>query len=683
MESGERAPPSITLSVEAMEKSVTALATISSSSRLKREDCRRTKHDSAFSPWKVLIGPSDWEDHSNGKEGAERYRTQNLPNCTSCTGVYELGTAVWRSKSRRDAGKLDPDFIIPVYLGKSDNVRNRLQQYGREGAHLENGSSNTKLNGCNGSLAQTGSGLFKDIFSEGFSIVYRWAPMKSARDADKTESDLLGKFDYAWNKGSNGPRRHNDILKMLDRISKTSPFMAKLQVLSQKKKGIKIKAYKPPFVENGLDFYTSLETNGLLPQIFKFGRSQPRLIVRSVINENYISICGVALGHGVVCKRAPAEGNKRCSEHKGMKVNGFTSKLLKDGKSTLVANEYPIDKTFTPPCGVILDDGSCCTSKPVQGNKRCLEHKGRKINNFPQLVNDKKANYVYGPVLDYNTSLSKAGHTDSSSTICGVDLDDGTFCTRQPPAGRKRCEEHKGKRIKETICISHRDEIPSSFIPSGPKIGMQESQNHSLIPSVFCDKTPPACGAATHDGSFCSRKPTEGNKRCWQHKGMRVDASPASGSCNNSRQSSTSLQYASDDFTSTCGAALQNGSHCSRKPTNGNKRCSQHEGRRADLSPGSSNDFRYYANSFSYASHGSAYETFSSTCGAPTLSGSYCRRSTAGGRCWQHEGYANSYSYASYGSAYGNFSSTCGAPTRSGSYCRRSTAGGSCWQHGG
>lgn len=626
---------------------MTAIATTSTTPRLKREDCRRTKHDSAFSLWKVLIGPSDWEVHSNGKEGAERYRTQNLPNCTSCTGVYELGIAVWRSKSRREAGRLEPDSIIPVYLGKSDNVRNRLQQYGREGAHLENGSSNTKLHGCNGSLAQTGAGLFRDIFSKGFSIVYRWAPMESTRDADKTESDLLHKFDYAWNKGSNGPRRPNDILKKLDHNSKTSPLMAKLQVLSQKKKGIKIKAYEPPFLENGLNFYTSLETNGLLHRIFKFGRSQPRLVVRSVINENYTSICGVALGHGVVCKRAPAEGNKRCSEHKGMKVNGFTSKLLTDGKSTSVANEYPMNKNFIPPCGVILNDGSCCTSNPVQGNKRCLEHKGRKINNSSQLINDKKENYVYGPVLDFNTFPSQAGKqyipTDCSSTICGVDLGDGTFCTRQPPVGRKRCEEHKGMRIKEAICTSHRDEIPSLFIHSGPKSGIQESQNHSLIPSVCSDKTSPVCGAVIHDGSFCSRKPTQGNKRCWQHKGMRVDASPASSSCNNSRQTGASLQYASytsvsEDISSSCGAALQNGSFCSRKPTKGNNRCWQHEGRRADLSPRSDNNSRYYANSYSYASHGSVHGKFSTTCGAPTRTGSYCRRSTAGGKCWQHGG---------------------------------------------
>ncbi|KAL3532597.1 hypothetical protein ACH5RR_006118 [Cinchona calisaya] len=610
-----------------MEKAVIAVTTTTTttSSRLKREDCSRTKHDSVFSYWKFLIGPSDWEDHLNGKEGAERYKTQNLPNCTSCTGVYELGIAIWRSKTGRETGKLDPDFVIPVYLGKADNVRNRIQQYGRDGAHLEN--------------AQIGPGLFRDIFAKGYSIVYRWAPMKNTRDAEKTESDLLDKFDYAWNRGSNGARRPNDIIKKLSPISKTSAFVAKLQLLTQKRKGIKIKAYEPPFLENGMNFYTNLETNGLLNRIFKIGRSQPRLVIRYGVNENHTTMCGVALGHGVICKRPPAEGKTRCTEHKGMKINSFSSKLLTDGKFPVVAVDNPIKKDLTPVCGVILDDGSCCTSKPVQGNKRCLEHKGRKIcSSTHQPMKEKKDCYVQGPILDCDISPSKAGKQcidkNYRSTICGMDLDDGTFCTRQPPAGRKRCEEHKGMRIKETSSTSFREKIPSVFENSGSRNSREKSQNYSFIPSVFDEKISPTCEAVLHNGSFCSRKPMEGNKRCWQHKGVRVGTSP--GNSSNSKQTVTS-QYASytsvyEDFSSSCGAALQNGSFCSRKPTEGNKRCWQHQGMRVDSRPLRSN------NSYHYASYGSVYENFSSTCGAPTRNGSYCRRSTAGGRCWQHGG---------------------------------------------
>ncbi|KAH7851339.1 hypothetical protein Vadar_010087 [Vaccinium darrowii] len=74
----------------------------------------------------ILIGASDWEDHSLGKEGAERYSVHNLPNCSSCSGLHELGIAVPCSCSIGETSKLDPDSIIAVYLGEGENVRTRL-----------------------------------------------------------------------------------------------------------------------------------------------------------------------------------------------------------------------------------------------------------------------------------------------------------------------------------------------------------------------------------------------------------------------------------------------------------------------------------------------------------------------------------------------------------------------------
>lgn len=98
----------------------------------------------------ILVGASDWKYHSAGKEGVERYRTQNLPTYTS-PGVYELGVAAATSA------------VIPVYFGQADNVRGRVQSYGRHGAHLQNPPLL----------------LFSDIFSRGFHIVYRWAPVSN------------------------------------------------------------------------------------------------------------------------------------------------------------------------------------------------------------------------------------------------------------------------------------------------------------------------------------------------------------------------------------------------------------------------------------------------------------------------------------------------------------------------
>ncbi|CAK9147260.1 unnamed protein product [Ilex paraguariensis] len=556
-------------SMAAMEKAV-----VSSRVGLKREDCKRTKHDSAFSDWKILVGASDWEDHLLGKQGEERYRIHNLPNCSSCPGVYELGISVSRPRSGRDFSKLDPDFIIPVYIGQADSVRTRLQRYGRDGAHLGNGYSNCELNNGRNCFVLKGPGLFTDTFKKGFSIVYRWAPMKNKREAEKTEAKLLDKFDYAWNKGSNGERRHNDVLQKLAQMSSS-------------------------------DF---------LSRVFKFGRSQPRLVSVRFGVEGHDSICGVALGHGSICTRPPTEGRKRCAEHKGMKVNGSNTMFI---------------------CGVSLHDGSTCTREPVQGNKRCEEHRGRRIHgSVCRTVTEEKVQYVPGPVFEYRqksrVSSGRSGVNKGYTTICGVNFADGTFCTREPVLGRKRCEEHKGMRVKEPKPKLLEAEIPSVFDGSVSRTCNDNKYNNAPARSVDKEFIP-TCGATTLDGSSCSRKPGEGNKRCWQHKGMKADTS--SGYYGSSSRSASYSTFIDEGFSSTCGATTLDGSSCSRKPAEGNKRCWQHKGMKADTSSG------YYGSSSRSASYSTfIYEGFSSTCGALCRNGSYCRRAPAQGRrrCWQH-----------------------------------------------
>lgn len=39
--------------------------------------------------------------------------------------------------------------------------------------------------------------------------------MKSKKEAEETELELQREFDYAWNKRNNGPRRPQDIHKIL------------------------------------------------------------------------------------------------------------------------------------------------------------------------------------------------------------------------------------------------------------------------------------------------------------------------------------------------------------------------------------------------------------------------------------------------------------------------------------
>ncbi|KAL8464018.1 hypothetical protein ACS0TY_033811 [Phlomoides rotata] len=343
-------------------------STTPTTTRLKRESYRRTKHDSSFSQWKILIGAFDWEDHSIGKEGAEKYRTQNLPNWTCCPGVYELGIAT----SRRETRKLDSSSVVPVYIGQAENLRTRLQQYGRDGNHLENGCSNNK-----------GPRLFADIFSRRLPIVYRCAPMKSKKDAEITEKQLLDKFDYAWNKGFNGARRKDDIFKILDRREKASLFshLTKKVLFSNRKEvGIKITTASNSSV---------VDNNTIFSRILGIKRLQPKQ--EQCSSGDYCNdICGVSIGHGSVCSAPPVSGRKRCAVHKGLRVNGNISRFLRpngertdqhccDSQDENLRRD-PCDEKFTPTCGFILNNDSPCTRKPLRGNKRCLEHKGRRIH---------------------------------------------------------------------------------------------------------------------------------------------------------------------------------------------------------------------------------------------------------------------------------------------------------------
>lgn len=130
---------------------------------------KRTKKDFGYNlyvSFQILIGPSDWGNYLLNKDGAEKYRTQNLPDCSSCSGLYEFGIVVSSPKSRLK--------VIPVYVGQADNVRTRLQQYGRDGSHLEIVQPNGELNGS------IGHGLFREVFLRGCSLAYRWAPVSIA-----------------------------------------------------------------------------------------------------------------------------------------------------------------------------------------------------------------------------------------------------------------------------------------------------------------------------------------------------------------------------------------------------------------------------------------------------------------------------------------------------------------------
>ncbi|KAK2645414.1 hypothetical protein Ddye_020609 [Dipteronia dyeriana] len=509
--------------------------------RIDREDCSRTKHDPCFSKWQVLVGDSDWEDHSLGREGVARYRVHNLPADTG-PGVYELGIAV------SSTHKLDSDGVVVVYIGQTDYVRTRLQYYGRSGAHLNNPSH------CG---LKSEPGLFEDIFSRGFPVVYRWAPMKSKADALKVEAQLLERFDYAWNKGSNVRRRHDDVLRKLNKVPSRNiqlpKFMRKIIRFSQKPMGIEIKETKQLSLEQKFRNYADEKSNNFLAQVFKYSKSQPKLVLdrqgaedrtlnspemyksgrvvsseRSAASMPLNIICGVELGDGYLCSIQPVMGRMRCEEHKGLKVNGNFSRSDKK-VNTHVSGTFEDREYGSSVRGARTLNGSYCT-RPVKGNTSCWQHSTQ--------------------VSDISSSnVSEYG----GASFCGASTQDGSYCRRQVKGGGR--------------CWQHSVHAP---VNGGPELlpSVHVSDRDSSISSPYDRKCEGAslCGASTRDGSYCRRE-VKGGGRCWQHS---VHAQ-----VNGGTRLLSSLHDRKYEGTSLCGASTRNGS-CCRRQVKGGGRCWQH-----------------------------------------------------------------------------------------------------------
>ncbi|XP_049931591.1 protein EFFECTOR OF TRANSCRIPTION 2-like isoform X2 [Nymphaea colorata] len=332
--------------------------------------------------------------------------------------------------------KINSDHVIVVYLGQADNVRARLQQYGRAGSHLDHGVSFPSSNKGEPTdipaipYIQQGPGLFIDVFSRGFPIVFRWAPMKNKKEAELKESQLLAFFDYAWNKGSNGSRRADYVLQKLDKaglgiraftLIPLSFKQLKWKALGSKKMGIEIKSGKPI-----VDTDSNPERNpDLHARVLKFSHSRPRLVAERTGGLDALNVCGVTLGNGSICKEPPVPGRKRCSEHKGKRINGLHKGSNTDDHEATTGGLDPQNV-----CGVAFGNGSICKEPPVPGRKRCSEHKGRRINGLHEGLN-----------TDHH------GPPKGNPCVCGVILEDGSFCKQKPVPGRKRCEKHKGRRV--------------------------------------------------------------------------------------------------------------------------------------------------------------------------------------------------------------------------------------------
>ncbi|CAH8320134.1 unnamed protein product [Eruca vesicaria subsp. sativa] len=469
----------------------------------KREDYKRTKHDAVFSKWKVLIGSNDWEDFKSGKDGVGRYRVQNLP-CRSSPGLYELGVAVIGHDQAR---KLDSDDVLAAYLGQAESVRSRLQCYGRSGAHLRNVyNNNNNLNDCetieSPDKKPVTTGLFEDIFIKDGSVVYRWAPMGSKREAEATEGMLLSTFDYAWNKGSNGERRQLDLLmKLGDREfmrNRKSGISRVLFPFLRNQVGIRIKGEKHVLEEerklsSDVGEEKKKKSSTFFTSIIKLTRSRPQP-VSDITDEIDGSVCGVILENGGRCSRSPVKGRKRCEEHKGQRVCRVSP--VKPQPEIFLRQDYKHEDSDVFTCGVILPNMEPCSKKPVQGRKRCEDHKGMRINAFLVLLNRTDCEKTvktekYDPEPRTGNIVEEQ---EALTSFCEATTKSGSPCTRSSPKGSKRCWQHKEK--------TSGDSLPEKIHP--------------------VTRTQVRCGVHLCSGLVCERSPVKGRKRCEEHKGMRV-----------------------------------------------------------------------------------------------------------------------------------------------------------------
>lgn len=278
--------------------------------------------------------------------------------------------------------------------------------------------------------------------------------MKSKKDAEITEKQLLDKFDYAWNKGSNGERRPDDIYRKLNHRAKESQFSLlakKFLFVNKKQVGIKIRTCEPSSWKKGSN---SSDTNNskIFSRIFGIRRCQPTQMPDGS-GDHCTDICGVAIGHGLVCNTPPVGGRKRCAIHKGLKVNGYISKLNTEGRNSgdfqdeklshsrenLHPCEHPSNENVGPSCGFILDDGSPCEREPVQRSKRCLEHKGRRISKSPLKFVREETEQIHA--RGDTTNLSEQTSDEKVGPNCGFMLEDGSACEKKPFQRNKRCLE--------------------------------------------------------------------------------------------------------------------------------------------------------------------------------------------------------------------------------------------------
>ncbi|KQK15475.1 protein EFFECTOR OF TRANSCRIPTION 2 [Brachypodium distachyon] len=535
--------------------------------RLKREDCPRTKHDSLFSPWKVLVGPSDWEDHAAGKEGVQRYHTLNLPD--NFPGLYELGVARPSSEGVRARRNLLGGVVV-MYLGQADNVRARLQQYGRTGSHLDTGNPSVSVCKAEMNMLEAGPGLFREVFSRGYSVVFRCALMGNKKEAEKTEGQLLRVFDYAWNKLQNGACRREEILLKLEVGSHRASLLCRVRQLKQKmfgeKAGIKISS------SASVDM-SSDTMKHMLPRICTFVGFRPRIVNSGDDSGNMIAI------HPKRTSESNTTGNKQAHR----RSEGYKVKKI----NVIKRRTAPVQESNSV-CGVVLEDGSSCLENPVEGRKRCELHKGRRVTVIGSPKAESSSSYrcqVGIPTVESVPRLSENRSKSGQAWHTSVDKSKNMFLNAKESSRRMDISEAKEVKTGEALVedvTSGTSDPESQFKEDQPSGRMwfellkaqklaSRSRGQGSRARV-ADDMAAECGIVTDNGC-CRLVPVAGSNRCKEHEGIQATGAPSVPS------------PGSSGWPSICGARASDGSPCKNQPSAGRKRCALHKGQRAASTP--------------------------------------------------------------------------------------------------
>ncbi|KAK9101220.1 hypothetical protein Scep_024650 [Stephania cephalantha] len=460
-----------------------------SATRLKREECKRTKHDSIFSQWKILIGPNDWKNYSMGKDGTERYRIHNLPISCSCPGLYELGIASTLNDLGRDIGKLSHDRIIVVYLGQAENLRTRLQYYGRDGSHLDGDNSFGIPCNSDGFGFQKGPGLFRQIFSRGFPIVFRWTQVRTDLFPFEMIS-LCSKIDEV---SIQKKRIVRGLLMDLIRMQIKKPDVVLVHVWMN-----------VPSNEGGavVSFAEEDEIKSLRKgshwtmENKKEAEKAEALLLRTFDYAWNKGGNGVRRRNDVLLKLDEIVSNSisvdmiRRKFQQWMWDNSFGRKKvgirIKSIHATETESTSSIDSENKDPRFRIFKLGR---SRPslVRNKSSISDAELVPVGSVPILNESISQNIL----ITTRNGVLMMDQCDKS-VVCGVVFDDGSVCMEEPVQGRKRCILHKGMRTNGSICKSRAD--------------------CKLI----------ICGARLGHGMTCMEMPVKGRKRCELHKGMKV-----------------------------------------------------------------------------------------------------------------------------------------------------------------